>query len=282
LARESRKGAWQASWAAVWAGALALAAGTAAAAASDTPDLVPPWADPAIQQAARAAATTLPTDAAAPFILPSAGRARDRAVACLTSAVYYEAATEPRAGQEAVAQVVLNRLKHPAYPKTVCGVVYEGATRATGCQFTFTCDGSLGRPPVERYWAAARDVAVAALGGHVAADVGASTHYHAVWISPYWQSSLVETRRIGHHVFYRMPGQAGAPDTLTGQYSGDEPEIPRPSMALPAAVAQISDVRHRAPVRRKPAPTDANFSIWGLDIAHITASHGKVMVDETS
>ena len=137
-----------------------------------------------------------------------------RAVHCLTQAVYYEAATEPREGQEAVAQVVLNRLKHPAFPKSVCGVVFEGAERTTGCQFTFTCDGSLARPPVAWRWDAAERVAAAALAGRVANGVGASTHYHAVWMTPYWSASLVQTTRIGGHVFYRMPGGLGSPGLL--------------------------------------------------------------------
>ncbi len=75
-----------------------------------------------------------------------------RALECLANAIYYEAATEPLDGQRAVAQVVLNRLRHPAFPNSVCGVVYQGSERATGCQFTFTCDGSLVRPPIAPYW----------------------------------------------------------------------------------------------------------------------------------
>jgi len=81
--------------------------------------------------------------------LRAGGTALDqmRALTCLTQAVYYEAASEPDGGQRAVAQVVLNRVAHPAYPKTVCGVVYQGSERSTGCQFTFTCDGALARMP---------------------------------------------------------------------------------------------------------------------------------------
>jgi spore germination cell wall hydrolase CwlJ-like protein len=86
---------------------------------------------------------------ARPFLLAAASEAdRARSIECLTAAIYYEAATEPLDGQRAVAQVVLNRVRHPAYPSTVCGVVFEGARRITGCQFTFTCDGSLRRPPM--------------------------------------------------------------------------------------------------------------------------------------
>ena len=139
----------------------------------------------------------------APFVLDTSDQARSRALHCLTQAVYYEAASEPREGQEAVAQVVLNRLKHPAFPKSVCGVVFEGSQRGAGCQFTFTCDGSLARAPVSWRWDAAEQVATAALAGHVASEVGASTHYHAAWMTPYWSASLVRTQRIGGHIFYR-------------------------------------------------------------------------------
>ncbi len=90
-----------------------------------------------------------------------------RALQCLTAAIYYEAAMEPDAGQQAVAQVVLNRVMHPSYPNTVCGVVYQGSERATGCQFTFSCDGAMARAPSAIYWARARRVAERALAGYV-------------------------------------------------------------------------------------------------------------------
>src|SRR5581483_7016511 len=88
-----------------------------------------------------------PNPPAAPFRLAAGAEDRQRALTCLTQAVYYEAGFQPLAGEEAVAQVVLNRLRHPAFPKTVCGVVYDGSQRPTGCQFTFTCDGSLAKTP---------------------------------------------------------------------------------------------------------------------------------------
>ena len=89
----------------------------------------------------------LPIRPMKPFKLATDTQDGGRALKCLAQAVYYESAREPQLGQEAVAQVVLNRLRHPAYPKSVCGVVYQGAARTTGCQFTFTCDGSLARAP---------------------------------------------------------------------------------------------------------------------------------------
>ncbi|HEY0086747.1 MAG TPA: cell wall hydrolase, partial [Allosphingosinicella sp.] len=121
----------------------------------------------------------LPNPAARPFAITFASSAdRLRAIECLTAAVYYEAATEPLEGQRAVAQVVLNRARHPAYPKSVCGVVFQGHERATGCQFTFTCDGAIRRTPIASIWARARHVAEQALAGKVYAPVGWATHYH--------------------------------------------------------------------------------------------------------
>jgi len=152
---------------------------------------------------------------------------RLRSIECLTAAVYYEAATEPLDGQRAVAQVVLNRLRHPAYPKSVCGVVFEGSQRTTGCQFTFTCDGSLRRTPAAALWKRAREVAEAALGGKVFAPVGWATHYHTNWVVPYWSSSLVKAANVGTHIFYRWTGGWGRAPAFSGRYAGVEPDIRR-------------------------------------------------------
>jgi hypothetical protein len=221
--------------------------------------------------------TFAPTSSAvAPFVLQAGDENRSRALRCLTQAVYYEAGLEPREGQEAVAQVVLNRMKHPAFPKSVCGVVYEGSERPTGCQFTFTCDGSLARTPSLERWDAARDVAAAALDGHVASAIGAATHYHAAWMTPYWSSSLVRIQRIGGHVFYRLPGADGAPEALTGQYAGAEPPAPA---GLPA-VTKIARAGGKHARRTLPPATNgvAQFSVWGIQVATITARHGEVVV----
>ncbi len=140
------------------------------------------------------------------------------AVDCLTQAVYYEAASEPDAGQRAVAQVVLNRVRHPGFPNNVCGVVYQGSHLPTGCQFTFTCDGSLARQPSRGGWARARRVALAALSGWVEAPVGLSTNYHADYVVPYWASSLRKVRTIGRHIFYTIGGRGGAASAFTARY----------------------------------------------------------------
>ncbi len=168
-------------------------------------------------------ATSAPVVAAQPFVLRARTVAeRDRAIRCLTAAVYYEAALEPIDGQRAVAQVVLNRLRDHNYPKSVCGVVWQGWERWTGCQFSFTCDGSLLRAPTPVLWERARGVATAALDGYVQPQVGVATHYHADYVLPYWSPTLVKIGQIGAHIFYRWTGPAGQPGAFTGRYAGNE------------------------------------------------------------
>ena len=164
----------------------------------------------------------LPIRPMRPFSLPVAGEDGARALRCLSEAVYYESAREPSLGQEAVAQVVLNRVRHPAYPKSVCGVVYQGSARATGCQFSFTCDGSLRWAPEPALWAQAQSVARRALSGHVNKAVGSATHYHANYVAPYWAPTLVKLKQIGLHIFYRWTGPWGEPAAFTGRYAGGE------------------------------------------------------------
>ena len=147
-----------------------------------------------------------------------------RAQECLTTAIYYEAASESVAGQSAVAQVVLNRVAHSAWPDTVCGVVFQGSARRTGCQFSFTCDGSLARRASRGGWERASRIARAALAGAVYEPVGLSTHYHTLAVSPYWAPSLARTTVIGAHVFYRWPGAAGQRAAFAFNHHGGEPE----------------------------------------------------------
>lgn len=145
-----------------------------------------------------------PLKPAKSYVFHGSPAARLQASECLATAALYEAGDDER-GQKAVMQVVLNRVRHPAYPGTVCGVVYQGAARRTGCQFSFTCDGSLRRRPVKNGWAAARKRAKRALNGYVFADVGTATHYHTDWIVPYWRDSLDKIAQIRTHIFYKSP-----------------------------------------------------------------------------
>lgn len=174
---------------------------------------------------------TEPDLATAHLIRPVAfrGSAMDngRALQCLTSAIYYEAGLEPDAGQKAVAQVVLNRVRHPSYPATVCGVVFQGSERVTGCQFSYTCDGSLRRKPSRFHWQRAGKVAAAALAGKIASPVGTATHYHTTEIYPYWAPSLRFLGTIGAHRFYSWKGSAGKASAFSQTYRGREP-LPAP------------------------------------------------------
>jgi hypothetical protein len=160
--------------------------------------------------------------AARPTLLTGSGLDRARALQCLTAAIYYEAAREPDAGQRAVAQVVLNRVAHPAFPKTVCGVVYQGSEHA-GCQFSFACDGSMLHAPVVAYWTRARRVAEIALAGNVFAPVGLATHYHTSAVHPGWSDTMQFIGMIGAHRFYRWTGSAGQPRAFSAVYAGGEP-----------------------------------------------------------
>ena len=167
---------------------------------------------------------------------------QQRALQCLAEAVYYEARSETEDGQRAVAQVVLNRVRHPAYPGSVCGVVYQGPMRAGGgCQFTFTCDGSLGAPPAGTSWAQARRIAAAALAGSVYAPVGHATHYHTHEVVPAWAWKLAKIGVVGSHNFYRMHGAWGGPGAFAPRYAGREP-APSSVIAtrLPASVPKVA------------------------------------------
>jgi hypothetical protein len=166
------------------------------------------------------------------------GMAHLRAQECLAQAVWYEAASESEAGQRAVAQVVLNRVAHPSWPSSVCGVVYQGSERQTGCQFTFTCDGSLARRPSGTSWAQAQRIATDALAGSVYAPVGLATHYHTLWVNPYWAGSLDHIGTIGAHRFYRNRGASGQAGAFRNAYAGFEPVVsgrttPPPAFAVP-------------------------------------------------
>ena len=183
--------------------------------------------------------SSAPVEAAGSFVLAGLAKgAMPTALKCLTQAVYYEAAYEPLTGRRAVAQVVLNRMRHPAYPKSVCGVVYQGAERRTGCQFSFTCDGALLRAPAAHAWREAEAVARAALAGYVEPSVGTATHYHADYVLPKWAFNLGKIDQIGRHIFYRFHGGMGRPAAFRGRYAGFEQIPALDVLALRARLAE--------------------------------------------
>jgi N-acetylglucosaminyldiphosphoundecaprenol N-acetyl-beta-D-mannosaminyltransferase len=197
------------------------------------PDLLRPLTpDQAAAQNAERPFVNRPDTAASKFVLRTDAEDRERAITCLTQAVYYEAASEGVDGERAVAQVVLNRLHHPGYPSTICGVVYEGAERTTGCQFTFVCDGSLQRVPVAALWARSRKIAQDAVSGKVFAPIGHATHYHADYVLPYWADSLDKTLQIGRHIFYRLRSSLGDGRSFFQRYAGAEPSLPKPDATV--------------------------------------------------
>ncbi|WP_242139490.1 cell wall hydrolase [Sphingomonas sp. TREG-RG-20F-R18-01] len=202
---------------------------------------------------------------AAPFSTAHASASdRGRAVQCLTAAVYYEAGGEPVAGQRAVAQVILNRVRHPAFPATVCGVVYQGSAEAH-CQFSFACNGAMARGmPDQAAWARALGVAAAALDGFVSRDVGLATHYHTFAVTPDWNRSLVMTAVIGRHFFHRWQGYWGTPAAFHQPYLGGEPvpgpvraSLPVVPVAPPQPAVAPTVVVHRATAVTTPEPTPA-------------------------
>lgn len=218
--------------------------------------------------------------AARPFFSAGVGLTHARAAECLAQAVWYEAASETEAGQRAVAQVVLNRVAHPSWPSSVCGVVYQGSERRTGCQFSFTCDGSLARRPSGTSWTRAQRVAQAALAGSVYAPVGHATHYHTLWVNPYWAGTLDHIGTIGAHRFYRLRGGAGERSAFTMAYAGLErgPEAGGAAgIAGSTAAGPLGEARSAAlPEASAPRPTIA------YDLAPITGSKAPMRAPEAS
>lgn len=187
-----------------------------------------------------------------------------RALQCLTTAIYYEAAREPDEGQRAVAQVVLNRVAHPAFPKTVCGVVFQGSERP-GCQFSFACDGSLAHAPMPAFWQRARRVAEAALAGETYAPAEQATHYHTSAVHPAWSNSMTLLTVIGAHRFYRWSGAAGQPAAFNAVYHGAEPvAAPHPrswvstgaDFADPLILERAFEAGRLAALRRAAPPAE--------------------------
>jgi len=198
-----------------------------------------------------------PVHAARPFAMTGDNLDQRRALLCLTQAVYYEAGFEPVEGRRAVAQVVLNRLRHPAFPKSICGVVYQSNGRV--CQFTFVCDGALYRAPARDAWLRAEEIARAALGGYVETAVGEATHYHADYVAPRWAPLLGKVAQIGQHIFYRWPGAWGLPAAFTGRYIGEprdplslRPPKPVDQPLLVEAVAPAGPITDGTVLKRAP------------------------------
>ena len=208
----------------------------------------------------------MPVESMGAFKVIGSGSAQySTAMKCLTQAIYYEAANEPLQGKRAVAQVVLNRLKHPAYPNSVCGVVYEGVNRPV-CQFSFTCDGSLLRKPLAMQWKQSREVAAAALSGTVEQSVGSATHYHADYVLPRWAFTLAKIEKIGAHIFYRFPGSAGSNRAFTRRWNGRE------------VIPSFDTARLRALLAAQMEPEEPEFVPGTTVTPHVTDRHAPADV----
>lgn len=225
-----------------------------------------------------------PNPAAQPFSTAGlSATSQSRALDCLTSAAYYEAGNESDDGIRAVAQVVLNRVRHPAFPSSVCGVVYQGSTRSTGCQFTFTCDGSLLRTPNSASWARARQIAQAALSGFVYAPVGWATHYHANYVLPYWAPTLAKNAVIGAHLFYRWSGGWGRPGGFTQRYARQEPDstalratslaafASRPAAAAAVVEEKVEEIPGAEVTKSEPGRVGIRFNLAQFNLAREAA-----------
>ncbi len=193
---------------------------------------------------------------------------RGRALECLTAAIYYEAASESDDGERAVAQVVLNRVRHPAFPATVCGVVYQGSEKH-GCQFSFACDGSMARARSRTGWARAMRFAAEALAGQVFAAVGLATHYHTYAVTPAWNRAMVMTDAVGAHFFHRWKGYWGTAAAFRRAYIGGEP-MPGPHAPLvepvpiptsPVVVAAIASPPVTPAPSVQPAHADSGATL---------------------
>ena len=206
-----------------------------------------------------------PARAEIPGFPDDSNSSRDRALTCLTQAIAYEAGYEPVVGQQAVAEVILNRTHNPVYPASVCGVIYQGALRSTGCQFTFTCDGSLHRRLPDRVLARAREVAAAALDNQMPQLVAGAMNYHADYVSPYWAPTMVRVAKIGRHIFYR-PSMNGLPvPPATGYAGGPEPDV---ALAATSSSPATGPATGRTSLAGDPA-RPREFSLWGLPLERV-------------
>ncbi len=130
---------------------------------------------------------------------------KKKALQCLAEGIYHEARGEPRDGQIAVAQVILNRVDSRHYPNSVCGVVYQNKHRRNACQFSFACDGISDRIGESKAWSRSKEIAKSVSDGSSwLPEVGDSTHYHADYVSPHWISEMQKKYTVGKHIFYRV------------------------------------------------------------------------------
>jgi hypothetical protein len=203
---------------------------------------------------AGAATTPVAASLAQQTARPQTSRGRD--LDCLAEAVYYEARGESEAGQAAVAQVVLNRARHPNYPKSVCGVVFQGGF-AGDCQFSFVCDGAMSRPVEPTAWRQARQIAARALSGYVMTSVGRALNFHVSPTGAERHAAPGTVAQLGRHVFFvavNRPGAASArrgepPHIMEASLVARAPDAPE--AARTAALSEVTPSK-----TPRPGPTE--------------------------
>lgn len=181
------------------------AAPSAALAAIDQvvpmPDIMPVSAPTALAYARE----TTPATAFDLLVDKHGKKVSEKELWCMATAIYFEARSESYRGQIAVGQVVMNRLAHPIYPKSICNVVFQNSNMRNACQFSFACDGIPERVTEPKAWAQAEEIAKGVINGTLyETDVGAATHYHATYVYPHWAPKLKKNVKIGHHIFYQF------------------------------------------------------------------------------
>ncbi|MDH3475798.1 MAG: cell wall hydrolase [Rhodospirillales bacterium] len=132
----------------------------------------------------------------------------DQELACLALNIYHEARGEPRDGQVAVAQVVLNRVESERFPDTVCRVVRQGGEQVRyRCQFSWWCDGRPDRPGDLALWESSKELAEEVYWGRSEDPTQGALWYHANYVSPYWGRVFQRGVQIGKHIFYHETGK---------------------------------------------------------------------------
>ncbi len=220
------------------------------------------------------ALTQSPVPPAKGFIFSGSPADFERATDCLAATIFYEAGAEAMTGQMAVVQVVLNRVRHPAYPKTVCGVVFQGQERRTGCQFSYSCDGSMARRPSPTAWARHRGLAQAMLKGLVYPPVGLATHYHTDWVLPAWSAKLDKVRVERTHLFFRYHGYWGTPAAFRGKVGGTEPAFAKMAALSPShAAAKLADAEMPLdPALTTEEEMKAALALAPADLDHVSTT----------
>ena len=123
---------------------------------------------------------------------------------CLVEAIYFEARSESDIGQLAVANVILERVRHEDHPNTICDVVHEWKyyPRLHKCSFSYYCDGKTEVMYEKDSLSSVMQIATLALEGATVEDTYSSTHYHSRHVQPYWASEMLYIGSIGEHLFY--------------------------------------------------------------------------------